>query len=71
MCSSTPTVHGGYELSMGDDLGLDVTPDCCGDDMTREEKERGYVDYTCGDCATILTVSPNGLVFDISEGANA
>lgn len=69
MCASTPTVHGGYELSMGDDLGLDVTPTCCGDDMDGKDRDDGGREYTCEGCGTDLIVSPNGLVFDIYEAA--
>ncbi|MFD8851869.1 hypothetical protein [Streptomyces sp. NPDC059604] len=55
----------GFELSPGDDLGLDTTPDCCDQSMTATDGDDGYRDYTCGDCGTTLTVAPTGIVFDI------
>lgn len=59
-----PTIHG-YELSPGDDLGRDTTPDCCDQEMAPKGADgKGYRDYKC-DCGTTLTVAPNGLVFDI------
>ncbi len=67
MCDSAPTTSYGYELSIGDDTDRDDIPVCCGDDMTPEDNERGYRAYTCGDCDTVVTISPNGLVFDIRE----
>lgn len=43
----------------------------CDEEMTGKDTERGGREYTCGDCGTELIVSPNGLVFDIYEGAAA
>lgn len=54
-----PCNHG-RELSIGDELGLGVTPDCCGEEMTAA----GHT-YTCGNCRTVLTVDALGLVSDI------
>ncbi|MCX4669974.1 hypothetical protein OG453_25345 [Streptomyces sp. NBC_01381] len=62
-----PTVYGSYELSIADDLGLDTTPVCCGEETAAKDNELGYRDYTCGDCAGVVTVSPSGLVFDITD----
>lgn len=62
-----PTTSYGHELSVADDAGREDTPTCCGDSMTAEDKDRGYRDYTCGGCGTVLTISPSGLVFDITD----
>ncbi|MFD5426500.1 hypothetical protein [Streptomyces sp. NPDC127084] len=43
-----PSSHG-HELVPGDELGLDVAPDCCGDEMTP-----GGHTFTCGTCGTAL-----------------
>lgn len=62
-----PTIHG-LELSPGDDLGTDTTPDCCDEEMAAKDTADGYRYYTCGNCETVLTVLPvasNGIVFDI------
>ncbi|MER5461644.1 hypothetical protein ABT010_13340 [Streptomyces sp. NPDC002668] len=48
------------ELSPGDELGHDATPDCCDNEMTADGRT-----YTCGACGTVLEVSAQGLVFDI------
>ncbi|MPY47139.1 hypothetical protein [Streptomyces acidicola] len=63
-----PRIYG-MELEDGHDLGLDATPSCCSDEMEGKDREDGGREYTCGDCGTELIVSPNGLVFDIYEGA--
>ncbi|MCB5910350.1 hypothetical protein [Streptomyces pinistramenti] len=60
-----PNTHG-LELSIGDDLGLDTTPGCCDEPMAAMDRAHGYRDYTCDGCATVLTVAPSGLVFDIT-----
>lgn len=55
-----PSIHG-LELSPGDELGT-ATPDCCDEEMTASDSG-----YRCGDCGTVVTVSPrSGLVFDIT-----
>lgn len=54
-----PTIHG-HELSPGDELGTDATPDCCDDEMTPDGRN-----FTCGNCWTVLTVNSLGLVSDI------
>ena len=55
-----PSIHG-YELSPGDELGQDVTPDCCGSEMTATRLSS----YRCGECGTVLEIDSLGLVFDI------
>lgn len=55
-----PTIHG-HELSPGDELGTDATPDCCDDEMTPDGRN-----FTCGSCWTVLEVSCSGLVADIN-----
>lgn len=62
----TPGIHG-QELSVGDDLGRTATPDCCDADMTGKTLPDGYREHTCGDCNTVLTVAPSGLIFDITD----
>lgn len=58
----------GMTLSIGDDLGTDVVPDCCNGPMTPKSPDPdGYRDHSCDTCGTTLTVSPNGLVFDICD----
>lgn len=62
-----PSVHG-LELSPGDELGTDIVPDCCDEEMAANDTADGYRYYMCGDCETVLTVLPvasNGIVFDI------
>ncbi|MFE3326867.1 hypothetical protein [Streptomyces sp. NPDC059176] len=55
-----PSKHG-HVLAPGDELGLDVTPDCCGDEMTPNGRT-----FTCSTCWTVLTVDSHGLVADIT-----
>ena len=54
-----PCSHG-RELSVGDELGLSVTPDCCDDEMTAAGRT-----FTCANCGTALQVDALGLVSDI------
>lgn len=54
------------ELSPGDELGRDLPPDCCGDEMTGKP-DADHIKYTCGDCGTVLEVDGFGLVFDIRD----
>ncbi|MGY0065210.1 hypothetical protein ACWY4P_53820 (plasmid) [Streptomyces sp. LZ34] len=61
-----PSINGN-ELTIGDDLGRDTTPDCCDVQMTATDTADGYRNYTCGDCATVLSVAPSGLIFDITD----
>lgn len=67
MCSTGPTTSYGYELSPGDDTDRDDIPVCCSDDMNGKKTAEGGIDYTCGDCGTVLEIGANGLVFDIRE----
>ncbi|MFJ8583645.1 hypothetical protein ACIRD2_03155 [Streptomyces sp. NPDC093595] len=55
-----PSIHG-HELSPGDELGHDTTPNCCGSEMTATK--RGT--YRCDNCDTVLEVNSLGLVSDI------
>lgn len=55
-----PSLHG-LELSIGDELGHDTAPNCCGGEMT--DASRGT--YKCGSCGTTLAVNSLGLVLDI------
>lgn len=66
MCQSEPNIHGTI-LRVADELGHDLAPDCCGDDMTGENLADGYQRYTCSDCGTVLEVDDLGLVDDIRE----
>ncbi|MER5610764.1 hypothetical protein [Streptomyces sp. NPDC002215] len=62
-----PTTSYGFDLVIGDEAGLDDIPVCCGNDMTGSTDGHGGLDYLCGTCETTVTVSPNGLVFDITS----
>lgn len=61
-----PNTHG-YELSIADDLGRDIAPDCCDEEMTAKDFDEELRNYTCGNCGTVVTVDELGLVFDIRE----
>lgn len=61
-----PTTSYGYELTPGDDAGLDDIPVCCGDDMTGTDTGIGGRDYNCRTCGAVVAIAPNGLVFDIT-----
>ena len=63
---SIPTFFG-MELSVGDELGLADIPLCCEDYMAAEDTDSGKRKYTCEECGTVLTVSANGLVFDLED----
>lgn len=65
----TPTICGYMELHPADELGHDLAPDCCDDEMTGEDTDDGHREYTCGDCGTVLEVDELGLVYDIREKA--
>ncbi|MFF8840500.1 hypothetical protein [Streptomyces sp. NPDC015130] len=61
---STPTIDG-YELTIGDDLGIGFTPDCWDNEMDALPMTGDRQTFQCGDCKTALTVTDNGLVYDI------
>ena len=61
-----PSTSYGYELSVGDDAGLDDMPVCCSDDMTGRDTACGGRDYTCRTCTAVVAIAPNGLVSDIT-----
>ncbi|MFG2276694.1 hypothetical protein ACGFNY_43920 [Streptomyces chartreusis] len=63
---STPTTSYGHPLTPGDEIDLNDTPVCC-NDMTGADTGNGGRDYTCPNCHTVLSISPNGLVDDIHE----
>jgi hypothetical protein len=66
----TPTICGYMELHLADELGHDLAPDCCGQEMTGSPVDPdGHKEYTCGDCGTVLEVDDLGLVYDIREKA--
>ena len=61
---NTPTIDG-YDLSIGDDLGLDADLACCDSEMeAKPVTDKGRI-YTCQGCSTVVDISANGLVFDI------
>ncbi|TGB06553.1 hypothetical protein [Streptomyces sp. MZ04] len=66
----TPTICGYMELSLADEVGHDLAPDCCDDEMTGKVTDGGHKEYTRGDCGTVLEVDDLGLVWDIREKAN-
>jgi hypothetical protein len=68
---SNPTTSYGYELTPGDEADRDDIPVCCYDDMSGATTEEGGIDYTCGDCGTVLEIDELGLVADIRESATA
>lgn len=55
-----PSIHG-HELSPGDQLGNDTTPECCHRDMTTN----GTV-FGCATCGTALEVNDRGLISNIT-----
>ncbi|MDX3165887.1 hypothetical protein PV516_19055 [Streptomyces scabiei] len=67
MCIIGPRI-GYMELSPGDELGLDLAPTCCDDEMTGKPLDQwGYRDYECGTCHTVLEVTDAGVVWEIRE----
>ncbi|MDX2560487.1 hypothetical protein PV371_12625 [Streptomyces sp. TX20-6-3] len=65
---STPMLNGGYELSIGDWIQLDVdVPDCCDNEMATQPRATNYDQqkFNCGDCKTVVVVDSNGLIYDI------
>lgn len=60
----TPTIDG-YELAIGDDLGIGFIPYCCGEDMVLAPKHAHLTRFKCTGCRVTLTVNERGLVFDI------
>lgn len=61
---NTPTIDG-YDLSIGDDLGLNADLVCCDQEMDAHPvTSKGRI-YTCGACPTVVDVSARGLVSDI------
>jgi hypothetical protein len=67
MCSDGPTTSYGYELSPGDEADPGDIPVCCYEPMSGVTTEEGDIDYTCGDCGTVLEISRSGVVGDIRE----
>jgi hypothetical protein len=64
----TPTICGYMELSLGDELGHDLAPDCCDDEMAGKDIDSdGHREYVCGDCGTVLEVDDRGLVWDVRQ----
>ncbi|MFE7268526.1 hypothetical protein ACFU9B_42255 [Streptomyces sp. NPDC057592] len=63
MCMG-PNVQG-RKLRIVDYLGSDTTPTCCGKPMSPVRRDDDYQDYKCAPCGTVLTVEPDGHVFDI------
>ncbi len=64
-----PTTSYGHELQIGHDTQTGDTPVCCRQDMTVATDSRHYQDWTCARCTTVLTINPNGVVFDIRDAA--
>ncbi|MBP2581897.1 hypothetical protein J3A78_002375 [Streptomyces sp. PvR006] len=62
---STPTINGGYELTIGDHLGIGPAPDCCDNEMTTRPKNTNQQTFICDDCKTVVVVDGNGLIYDI------
>lgn len=62
---NTPTINGGYELTIGDNLGIGPAPDCCDNEMATLPKTSDQQKFQCDDCETVLIVAASGLVFDI------
>ena len=60
----TPTLHG-LELSPGDEVGTDIDPRCCDQDMTSKPKASDQHTFQCANCLTVVVIDSNGLVFDI------
>ena len=60
----TPTIDG-YELTIGDDLGIGFTPSCCDEDMDSRPGHGELQPFRCSSCRTTLIVDGNGLVWDI------
>ncbi|MGA4867608.1 hypothetical protein ACPB9J_33785 [Streptomyces lavendulocolor] len=54
----------GRDLSLGDHLGLDATPDCCDEEMTAKPATAAGTArrFECGTCTTVLDVDQTGLV---------
>ena len=66
MCHSEPTLYG-MTPSPGDEIGREDAPDCCGEEMQRENASHDHIRYTCGCCGMVLEVDDLGLVWDIRE----
>ncbi|MEU3528841.1 hypothetical protein AB0E62_34170 [Streptomyces sp. NPDC038707] len=62
-----PTTSYGHELAIGDHTERDDTPVCCDSDMTSQDHNAGHRDYTCGVCSAVVTIDPNGIVFDVAD----
>jgi predicted RNA-binding Zn-ribbon protein involved in translation (DUF1610 family) len=62
----TPTVNGGYPLTPGDEVGRELPPECCEEEMNRTTTGRHLV-YRCASCHTALEVNNHGLVLDIRD----
>jgi len=60
-----PTSYG-IELSVGDELGVGVPPECCDDEMDPRPGHADLQPYQCSNCRTTLTVDGRGLVWDIA-----
>ncbi|MFE0651028.1 hypothetical protein ACFVZH_20805 [Streptomyces sp. NPDC059534] len=60
----TPTIDG-FELTIGDHLGLGITPHCCAEDMDTKQKHGDLQTLRCSNCRTALIVDGRGLVWDI------
>ncbi|MFD8851867.1 hypothetical protein [Streptomyces sp. NPDC059604] len=65
-----PNINGA-QLRIGGYAGLDITPACCGRAMSSVRRDDEYRGYKCEACSTVLTMEPDGHVFDILDWRQA
>ncbi|MFK0290086.1 hypothetical protein ACIQU6_06330 [Streptomyces sp. NPDC090442] len=59
-----PYAHG-YEISLGDELGIGNRLECCDEEMTVHTNDGGASQHVCDTCCTTVRVRGDGLVADI------